>query len=948
MYNHYLLDMVSDDMDYDTFNECVIKAGELTATIVKKKCEGWFQFSRESMAPLLEERNAALHNLRQVESSAPSLIIDELKRELKVMKKKVADAVCIAKARWYTELCQKIHDMDMNPRLAWEYIRILTKGEAAHHRKSKNMAMRMEDGKKAGNDKENMEVMYPHFQRVFNNHRPVDDSVLDLLEQRRTEWDLNDCITWKEFDRAVNKLTAGKAPGLNGIPPEAYKAMDANCRRKVFRHVQDFWEGKVDHESWHRSQCVPVPKQGDLSNPNKWRGVMLMDVCSKIFSIIMNERAFKILDKHGTKFQFGGTPKLGCRDGLFTIKTLLNMRKNHNLESYVGFVDLVKAYDTANHELLLKILEKYGAPPNFVAAIERMYQDLSVVLKIGKSVEEIVQEVGVRQGDNMAPVLFLFLMTAFAETLEIVWKEKGIEIVTIQGVTEQDFEAGNGCVKSHLIPQYTSRSLTALEIFQCLYVDDGAFVFATRGEMAKGLNLVYEHFARLGLEMHIGRDGTASKTECVFFPSPNFFRNIVPSNALAEEAEESAVHDDCVEGMLTDAERRQYESEKSRIAREDVAYDELAETQSIPVMDGYVTFTRHFKYLGSYISYNLRDDFDVEARLTSASQSFGALKNCWDNPHMDIYNKYMLFRAIPMNLLLWGCETWSLRQVLLNKLEVFLHQSIRRILGINMTQVQEDRIRNDHVRQMFYDIPRVRNMIAARQMDFIGKVSRGDWSQPAKRMITACCANKRLAQRPNFHNKDALVKNLKLLFAPVSDVVIDDRGSLKDWINEVSDETYWTKLVRCLLDRDADLPKRPAHWTHRRRSPRNHDRDREEQPFPPTPPRPRRNERNNSQNADPPSPPRRRVPPPRRESTNANAERDYIAENVGFSLYDSLKVLGLGLGASETEVKVSYRAMSRRFHPDKHDSSETGMSDAEATEFFQLINNANSFLREVM
>ena len=122
---------------------------------------------------------------------------------------------------------------------------------------------------------------------------------------------------------------------------------------------------------------------------------MLMDVCSKIFSIIMNERAIKILDKHGTKFQFGGTPKLGCRDVLFTIKTLLNMRKNHNLESYVGCVDLVKAYDTANHELLLKILELYGVPPNFVAAIERMYQDLSVVLKIGKSVEEIVQEVPV-------------------------------------------------------------------------------------------------------------------------------------------------------------------------------------------------------------------------------------------------------------------------------------------------------------------------------------------------------------------------------------------------------------------------------------------------------------------------------------------------------------------------------------------------------------------------
>ena len=99
-----------------------------------------------------------------------------------------------------------------------------------------------------------------------------------------------------------------------------------------------------------------------------------MDVCSKIFSIIMNERTFKLLQEHGTPFQFGGTPELGCQDGLFTIKTLLNMRNNHNLASHVAFVDLVKAYDTANHELLLSILEKYGAPPKFVSATKECTQ----------------------------------------------------------------------------------------------------------------------------------------------------------------------------------------------------------------------------------------------------------------------------------------------------------------------------------------------------------------------------------------------------------------------------------------------------------------------------------------------------------------------------------------------------------------------------------------------
>ncbi len=53
-----------------------------------------------------------------------------------------------------------------------------------------------------------------------------------------------------------------------------------------------------------------------------------MDVCSKIFSSVMNGRAFKLLEQHGTGFQFGGTPELGRRDGLFVLKTLLTMQKN--------------------------------------------------------------------------------------------------------------------------------------------------------------------------------------------------------------------------------------------------------------------------------------------------------------------------------------------------------------------------------------------------------------------------------------------------------------------------------------------------------------------------------------------------------------------------------------------------------------------------------------------
>ncbi len=109
-----------------------------------------------------------------------------------------------------------------------------------------------------------------------------------------------------------NKLNAGKAPGLNGILPEALKAMGVEMRQRIHRYVNDFFEGTIDHEGWHRSQCIPVPKKGDLSDPNKWQGALLMDVSSKVFTSVMNARAFQLLDLQGTQFQFGGTPEIGC------------------------------------------------------------------------------------------------------------------------------------------------------------------------------------------------------------------------------------------------------------------------------------------------------------------------------------------------------------------------------------------------------------------------------------------------------------------------------------------------------------------------------------------------------------------------------------------------------------------------------------------------------------
>ncbi|KAL7547269.1 hypothetical protein ACHAWF_010590 [Thalassiosira exigua] len=241
-----------------------------------------------------------------------------------------------------------------------------------------------------------MKILDAHFNRVFNNHKSVRFEILDTLDDCDTMFGEDRDISYAEFEQALNGLANDKAPGENGVSPNLLKALDDENRKVIYGFIVDFWEGETDYESWHSGLLCIIPKPGkDKTDPNNCRGINLMDVVSKILSRIL----FKILEKNGTKFQFGGTPSVGCREGVFTLKTLLHLRRNHGLSTHVAFIDLVKAYDTADHKLLIKVLKKFGAPPKLCSIVERLYTDLKVVFKMGALRTEIKQGVGVRQGE---------------------------------------------------------------------------------------------------------------------------------------------------------------------------------------------------------------------------------------------------------------------------------------------------------------------------------------------------------------------------------------------------------------------------------------------------------------------------------------------------------------------------------------------------------------------
>ena len=124
-----------------------------------------------------------------------------------------------------------------------------------------------------------------------------------------------------------------------------------------------------------------------------------------------------------------------------------------------------------------------------------MYSDLKIVLKIRKAKAEMGKKVGVRQGDCMAPVLFLFMVVVFAETLAIFWRQMGFKMISFNTRTNSPFDRGSLTAQA---PK-TFQEGTLLELFSVLYVDDRAFPFEDREKLTEGVQLISDHFKLFGL-----------------------------------------------------------------------------------------------------------------------------------------------------------------------------------------------------------------------------------------------------------------------------------------------------------------------------------------------------------------------------------------------------------------------------------------------------------------
>ena len=132
---------------------------------------------------------------------------------------------------------------------------------------------------------------------------------------------------------------------------------------------------KTDTKDWEEELVINIFKKGFKNKCDNYRGITLLSTASKLYASILKNRLNKyaenILDESQNAFRKGR----GCIDPVFTLKQIIEKRREYNLPLYLLFVDYEKAYDNINRQTLWEILKEYHIPLSLIEAIKSLYQN---------------------------------------------------------------------------------------------------------------------------------------------------------------------------------------------------------------------------------------------------------------------------------------------------------------------------------------------------------------------------------------------------------------------------------------------------------------------------------------------------------------------------------------------------------------------------------------------
>ena len=141
----------------------------------------------------------------------------------------------------------------------------------------------------------------------------------------------------------------------------------------LLKLTEDGWRRGEVPSDWCDAVLIPLPKKGDLSHCDNWRGISLLDVVGKVVARVLQERLQKLAEDQLPESQCGFKKGRGCTDMIFTVRQLVEKSWEHTAKTFFIFIDLRKANDSVPREALWVTLEKLGVPDEVVKLIASLH-----------------------------------------------------------------------------------------------------------------------------------------------------------------------------------------------------------------------------------------------------------------------------------------------------------------------------------------------------------------------------------------------------------------------------------------------------------------------------------------------------------------------------------------------------------------------------------------------
>ena len=245
-----------------------------------------------------------------------------------------------------------------------------------------------------------------HFMALLN--RPPPDNRPEIIPARK-DLDINtEPPSREEITAAIKNLKSHKAAGPDHIPPEALKT-DTDTMVNILHDLfSKIWKEEEIPREWKEAHLIKLPKKGDLSNCNNYRGISLLSIPGKVFNRVILERIKQATDERLRDNQAGFRKNRSCTDQIATLRIIIEQSIEWKSPLLVNFIDYEKAFDSLDRETLWKLMRHYGIPDKLVKLVKASYDGTSCqVYHDGQLSQPFQVQTGVKQGCLLSPFLFI-------------------------------------------------------------------------------------------------------------------------------------------------------------------------------------------------------------------------------------------------------------------------------------------------------------------------------------------------------------------------------------------------------------------------------------------------------------------------------------------------------------------------------------------------------------